>query len=161
VYFPCWFLKMALIISHRHYLHVAFVSILVFQTFDRMMFGIFNFLGAKLYVLTVWVPQMVRDEKKFGNHCFRQSVFSVTWFWIFASGNNERRCNTTCDHRRTGKIFYRGEGRKMHSEINNFPEINFFGLIRMGPETFVNLFYTVEFVYNGMVVFWIPDLSWQ
>jgi len=36
VYFPCWFLKMAIILSHSHFLHVAFVSIPVLQTFDRM-----------------------------------------------------------------------------------------------------------------------------
>ena len=32
-YFPCWFLKMAMIISHSHFVHVAVVSILVFQAF--------------------------------------------------------------------------------------------------------------------------------
>jgi len=68
VYFPCWFLKMAIFISHCHYLHVAFVSVLVFQTFDRMIFGRLSFPGARWYVVTKWVPQMVRDEKKFGNH---------------------------------------------------------------------------------------------
>jgi len=31
---------MAIIVSHRHFVHVAFVSILVFQTSDRMVFGI-------------------------------------------------------------------------------------------------------------------------
>jgi len=48
VYFPCWFLKIAIIISHSHYLFVAFVSILVFQTFDRMKLGIFEFSWSKV-----------------------------------------------------------------------------------------------------------------
>jgi len=59
---------MAIIISHRHYLHVVFVSILVFQTFDRMIFGTLNFPGARWYMLTARDPQMVRDEKTLGNH---------------------------------------------------------------------------------------------
>ena len=43
VNFPCWFLKMAIIISHSHFVHVAFVSVLVFQTFDQMLFGRLSF----------------------------------------------------------------------------------------------------------------------
>ena len=39
VYFPCWYSKMTIIISHSHVVHVVFVSILVFQSFDRMTFG--------------------------------------------------------------------------------------------------------------------------
>ena len=35
-----------------------------------MIFGIQSFPGARWYVVTVRVPQMVRDEKKFGNHCY-------------------------------------------------------------------------------------------
>ena len=35
---------MSIIISHSHYLHVAFVPVLVFQTFDRMIFGRLSFL---------------------------------------------------------------------------------------------------------------------
>jgi len=50
---------------------LAYVSILVFQTFDRMIFGRLSFPGARWYLATVWGPQMVRDEKKFGKHCFR------------------------------------------------------------------------------------------
>jgi len=71
VYFPCCFLKMAIKISHSHFVHVAFVSILVFQTFDRMIFGTLTFPGTRWYVMTVWDTQMVRDKKKFENHCFR------------------------------------------------------------------------------------------
>jgi len=52
------------IISHSHYLFVAFVSILVFQIFDRMKLGIFEFSWSKV-VVTAWVPQMVRDKKNF------------------------------------------------------------------------------------------------
>ena len=67
-YFPSWFLKMAIILSHSHFLYVAFVSIMVFQTFDRMILGALTFPGARWHVLTVWNTQMVRDQKKFGNH---------------------------------------------------------------------------------------------
>jgi len=68
-YLPCWFLKMAIILSHSHFLNVAFVSIMVFQTFDRFIFGTLTFPGTRWYALTSQDPQMVRDQKKFGNHC--------------------------------------------------------------------------------------------
>ena len=68
VYFPCCFLKMAIKISHSHFVHVAFVSILVFQTFDRMIFGTLTFSGARWCMMTVQDTQMVRDQKKFENH---------------------------------------------------------------------------------------------
>jgi len=61
--------------SHSHYLHVAFVSILVFRTFDRIIFGALTFPGTRWYVLTVRDPQMVRDQKKFGNHCSSPFLF--------------------------------------------------------------------------------------
>jgi len=61
---------MAIILSHSHFLHVAFVSILVLRTFDRIIFGTLTFPGLKWYVLTVRDPQMVRNQKKFGNHWF-------------------------------------------------------------------------------------------
>jgi len=70
-YFPCCFLKMAIKISHGHFVHVAFVSILVFQTLDRMIFGTLTFPGTRWYVMTVRDTQMVRDQKKFENHCVR------------------------------------------------------------------------------------------
>jgi len=70
-YFPCWFLKMGIILSHSHFLHVVFVSIMVFQTFDRIIFITLTFAGTRWYGLTARDPQMVRDQKKFGNHCFR------------------------------------------------------------------------------------------
>jgi len=35
---------MSIIISHSHYLHVALVSFLAFQTSDRMIFGKLSFL---------------------------------------------------------------------------------------------------------------------
>jgi len=56
--------------SQPIFVHVAFVSILVFQTFDQIIFGSrLSFPGTKWYVVIVWDPQMVRDQKKFGNHC--------------------------------------------------------------------------------------------
>ena len=42
-YVPCGFLKMAIIISHSHYLYVSFVSILVFKTFDEMIADRYEF----------------------------------------------------------------------------------------------------------------------
>ena len=66
-YFPFCFLKMAIKISH-HFVHVAFVSILVFQTLDRMIFGTLTFPGTRWYVMTVRDTQMVLDQKKFENH---------------------------------------------------------------------------------------------
>jgi len=68
-YFPCWFLKMSITTSHSHFVHVAFVSILVFQTFDQVVFGRLILPGKRWYVVTVQDPQMVRDEIKFGKHC--------------------------------------------------------------------------------------------
>ena len=62
-YFPCCFLKIAIKISHSHFFHVAFVSILVFQTFDRMIFGTLTFPGTRWFVITVREPQMMRDQK--------------------------------------------------------------------------------------------------
>jgi len=76
-YFPCLFFKMAIIISYSHFDHVAFVSILVLQTFDRMMFGRLSFPETRWYVVIVQDPQIVRDQKKFGNHCFITINMSV------------------------------------------------------------------------------------
>jgi len=42
---------------------------MLFQTFDRMIFCTSTFPGTRWYVLTAWDPQMVRNQKKFGNHC--------------------------------------------------------------------------------------------
>jgi len=62
-YFPCCFLKMAIKISHSHFVHVAFVSILVFQTFGRMILSTLTYPGTRWYVMTVRDTQMVRDQK--------------------------------------------------------------------------------------------------
>jgi len=59
---------MTIKISHSHFVHVAFVSILVFQTFDRLIFGTLTFPGTMWYVMTVLNTQMVRDQKEFENH---------------------------------------------------------------------------------------------
>jgi len=59
---------MTIKISHSHFVHVAFVSILAFQTFDRLIFGTLTFPGTRWYVLTVRNTQMVRDQKEFENH---------------------------------------------------------------------------------------------
>ena len=73
-YFPCCFVKMAIKISHSHFVHVAYVSILLFQTFDRIIFGTLTFPGRRWYVMTVRDTQMVRDQKKFENHWSRWST---------------------------------------------------------------------------------------
>jgi len=68
-YFLCCFLKMAIKISHSHFVYVAYVSILLFQTFDRIIFGTLTFPGTRWCMMTVQDTQMVRDQKKFENHC--------------------------------------------------------------------------------------------
>jgi len=82
-YFLSWFLKMAIILSHSHFLHVAFVLIMVFQTFDRMIFGTLTVPGTRWNVLTVRDPQMVRNQKKFGNHCHKENKFFKTKNFVF------------------------------------------------------------------------------
>jgi len=47
-----------------------------------MIFGRLSFPGTKWYVLTVGDPQMVRDQKKFGNHWFKvnsQNILQITY----------------------------------------------------------------------------------
>jgi len=44
-----------------------------------------------------------------------------------------------------------GGRQKFALKITICPESNFFSFIRMGLKPLVNLFYTVEFVYNGFV----------
>jgi len=46
------------------------VSSLVLQTLDRTTFGRMSFPGARWYAVIVRDPQTVRDQRKFGNHCF-------------------------------------------------------------------------------------------
>jgi len=92
---------MAIKISHSLFVHVAFVSILVFQTFDRMIFGTLTFPGTRWYVMTVRDPQMVRDQKKFENHCskayrkpsgaFNCSLYAC--FLLFQTGKNRMQLN--------------------------------------------------------------------
>jgi len=68
---------MAIRFSHSHFVHVGFVSILVFQTFDRMIFGTLTFPGTRWCVMTVGDTQMVRDQKKFENHCPKRSTHKI------------------------------------------------------------------------------------
>jgi len=76
--FPCCFLKIAIKISHSHFVHVSFMSILVFQTLDRMIFGTLTFPGTRWYVMTAREPQMIRDQKKFENHWFKEFQNNAT-----------------------------------------------------------------------------------
>jgi len=66
---------MTITISHSHFVHVAFVSILVFQTFViewYLVDWVFLEQGG-IHAVTVRDPQMVRDQKKFGNHWSTQA----------------------------------------------------------------------------------------
>jgi len=94
-YFPCCFLKVAIKISHSHFVHVAFVSILVFLTFDRMIFGTLTFPGTRWYVMSVRDTQMVRDQKKFENHCFKGTIFRYIFYHsIFGPQRGRRHTRT-------------------------------------------------------------------
>ena len=82
-------------------INIAFLSILVFQTFDRLIFGTLNFSGTRWYMITVRDTQMVRDQKKFENHCskayrkpsraFNCSRFAC--FLLFQTGKNRMQLN--------------------------------------------------------------------
>jgi len=66
------------------------VSIIVFQPFDRNIFGTLTFPGTRWYVLTARDPQMVCDQKKFGNHCYmriwnRLNTFCIIRYAYFLS----------------------------------------------------------------------------
>jgi len=39
-----------------------------------MIFGTLTLPGTRWYVLTVWDPQVVRDQKNFGNHGNRNQI---------------------------------------------------------------------------------------
>jgi len=65
-------------ISHSLFVHVAFGTIAVFQTFHRMIFGRLSFPGAMWYLVRVLESQMVRGRKKFGNH-FSIPIRFPTW----------------------------------------------------------------------------------
>jgi len=52
-------------------------------------------------------------------------------------------------HRRTGRHFTGGGRKKFALKITICPEINLLLLSEWGLKPYVNLFYTVEFVYNG------------
>jgi len=64
---------------------------MIFQTVDRIIFGTLTFPGTRWYVMTVRDPKMVRDQKKFGNHCFICMAclwcwkFSTRYLWLFVS----------------------------------------------------------------------------
>jgi len=51
------------------FIHAVFVSSLVCQTYDRMIFGRMRFKGTSWNTLSAQDPQMVRHQKNFGNHC--------------------------------------------------------------------------------------------
>jgi len=66
---------MAVIISHSHFIHVEFVSSLVFQTFDRIIFGKLSFLGTR-YAVTVQDPHRVPTHfQKTFSYC--SNTFSI------------------------------------------------------------------------------------
>jgi len=65
------------------------VSILVCQTFDRMILGRLSFPGTRWYVVTASNPQMLRNQKKCGNHCAKAYkihsfiIEKVNWFKVY------------------------------------------------------------------------------
>jgi len=67
-----------LVFKNGHYnLSLAFCSCCIcansgFQTFDRMICGRLRFSGTRPYVATR-DPRVVRDQKRFGNHCPKQT----------------------------------------------------------------------------------------
>jgi len=63
VYFPCWLWKWP-----QKFSQPLCSCRNCFQTFDQIIFGTLSFTGTRWYVLAVRDPQMVRDQKKFGNH---------------------------------------------------------------------------------------------
>ena len=74
---------MTIIISHSHFVHVALVSILVFQTFViewYLVDWVFLEQGG-IHAVTVREPQMVRDQKKFGNHW--STLFRIYSGWVY------------------------------------------------------------------------------
>jgi len=73
LYRSCLFSTMAIKISHSHFVYVAFMSILIFQTFDRMIFGRLGYSGPRRYVVKVPDPQILRYQEKFGNQCSNSS----------------------------------------------------------------------------------------
>ena len=56
VYHPCWLFKRPLWFLTAILVHVAFVSVLVFPTFDRMIFVRLSFPGTRWYLVTVGDP---------------------------------------------------------------------------------------------------------
>jgi len=66
---------MAITISHSHFGHVAFVSILVFQTFVIEWY-LEDWVFLEQGVVSgdsIRDLQMVRNQQKFGNHCLAQA----------------------------------------------------------------------------------------
>ena len=66
--------------SHRHFVHVEIASLLVFQTFDRIIFSTLAFPGTKCYALTVWAPRMVGDQKKLETTALTSARASIALF---------------------------------------------------------------------------------
>jgi len=74
VYLPC-FLKIAIIISHRHYPHVTFVLIPFSQTLNRMTFGWLSFPGARWYVVTIGSHKWYVMKKSLRTTALKQSIY--------------------------------------------------------------------------------------
>ena len=69
MYLPYWFLKMTIRISHSHFVHAAFMSSLVCQTFDQMMYCIWKneFSWNKVVRGDSTGPTNGTRSQKFGN----------------------------------------------------------------------------------------------
>jgi len=90
---------MTIIISHSHFVHVELVSILVFQTFELMIFGRLSFPVTRWYV-TVQDLQLLRHQKKFGKHWFGviRKMLVMHAFSLFSFPGKNFYESNSCNH---------------------------------------------------------------
>jgi len=80
----------------------------------------------------------------YNSHIIKNKNFLAYFMGILNSWVVYKLQTINPGYRRTGRHFTGGAEKIC-------PERNFFSLIRMGLKPLVNLFYTLEFVYNGFV----------
>jgi len=90
---------MATIITHSRFVQAAFVSSLVWQTFGQMMLGRLSFSWNKVFsrwhAVKIHGPQMVRDQKEFGNR-WNKDTASALSFSRAAKDSSCRRMHGLC-----------------------------------------------------------------
>jgi len=87
VCFSCWFSQIVLIISHSNFRHVAFLSMLVFQTFERIIWKI-EFSWSKVVRGDSTGPTNgSRSEKvkKFGKHLALALMLHMITRWHYSA----------------------------------------------------------------------------